>query len=173
MPVNPYQAPGAELTVAQAAAVIRSVFWKIFFVIYCVNYLAGLITLLIIHPYVFTQWQYSWVLLVSMVMTLFTIIGLFGYCFNKAFFNWQFWLVFFIIAVVQYSSFKYFNLFPKLKPPPEAKTIIENLEFYRTLIAIVVFGLLKLPAYIGLLLYALPSNPVWRKATARVSAADS
>jgi len=130
----------------------RSIFWKIYYFI---------ITSLIILGCV--GWigdeNFGLAEIVSILMSLIGTIGLYGYVFSKRIYKQSFWLyflVFYLIFGVAYFFITDIETFPEI---PEISHSANNIM---VMFGIVITIILSLPAYIGLLLYALPSNKLWK-----------
>ena len=118
----------------------RSIFWKIYFVLLICLIVWGTNESLIDE-------NSGLVEIIDVPMTLIATIGLFGYVFSKRIYKQWFWICFFGV----YSSYSFFSFF---------KANEVNLYPLFTVIFAIT---LTLPAYIALLLYALPSNKLWKK----------
>ena len=125
----------------------RSIFWKIYFFIF-----VGLTSLEFISVSIeVTIWG-----IVNIPITIIATIGLYGYVFSKNFYKQYFWLCFFVFLIIWDAV--YF-IVVGVPSDPEL-TEIENK--YIGLFAIAFTYILMTPAYIGLLLYGLPSNKLWK-----------
>ena len=125
----------------------RSIFWKIYFFIF-----VGLTSLEFISESIETTiWD-----IVNIPIMIIAIIGLYGYVFSKNFYKQYFWLCFFVFLIIWDAM--YF-IVVGIPPDPEL-TEMENK--YIDLFAIILTYILMTPAYIGLLLYGLPSNKLWK-----------
>ena len=125
----------------------RSIFWKIYFFIF-----VGLTSLEFISVSIeVTIWG-----IVNIPIMIIATIGLYGYVFSKNFYKQYFWLCFFVFLIIWDAV--YF-IVVGLPPDPEL-TEMENK--YIDLFAIILTYILMTPAYIGLLLYGLPSNKLWK-----------
>jgi hypothetical protein len=97
--------------------------------------------------------------IVYIPMVLIGTIGLYGYVFSKRIYKQSFWLyflVFYLIFGVAYFFITNIETFPEI---PEISHSANNIM---VMFGIVITIILSLPAYIGLLLYALPSNKLWK-----------
>ena len=118
----------------------RSIFWKIYFVLFiCLIVWATNESLI--------DENSGLIEIIEIPMLLIAPIGLFGYVFSKRIYKQWFWICFFGV----YSSYSFFSFF---------KANEVNLYPLFTVIFAIT---LTLPAYIALLLYALPSNKLWKK----------
>ena len=125
----------------------RSIFWKIYFFIF-----VGLTSLEFISVSIeATIWD-----IVNIPIMIIATIGLYGYVFSKNFYKQYFWLCFFVFLIIWDAM--YF-IVVGIPPDPEL-TEMENK--YIDLFAIILTYILMTPAYIGLLLYGLPSNKLWK-----------
>ena len=125
----------------------RSIFWKIYFFIF-----VGLTSLEFISESIETTiWD-----IVNIPIMIMATIGLYGYVFSKNFYKQYFWLCFFVFLIIWDAM--YF-IVVGIPPDPEL-TEMENK--YIDLFAIILTYILMTPAYIGLLLYGLPSNKLWK-----------
>ena len=125
----------------------RSIFWKIYFFIF-----VGLTSLEFISVSIeVTIWD-----IVNILIMIIATIGLYGYAFSKNFYKQYFWLCFFVFLIIWDAV--YF-IVVGVPSDPEL-TEIENK--YIGLFAIALTYILMTPAYIGLLLYGLPSNKLWK-----------
>ena len=122
----------------------RSIFWKI--------YLCFIVFLTVWGVYTcFIDENLRLMEIIDTAMTLPATIGLFGYVFSKRIYKQWFWICFFGV----YSSYSFIM---------EVKHLLYALEVSQFQLFTVIFAItLTLPAYIALLLYALPSNKLWKK----------
>ena len=86
-------------------------------------------------------------------------IGLYGYVFSKRLFKRSFWLYFlavFLIFNIAYPFITDAVIFPEMEDlsPAENKIV--------TLFAIIVSFVVSFPGFVGLVLYGLPSNKLWK-----------
>ena len=122
----------------------RSIFWKIYFCFIVFITVWGVYTCLIDENLRLME-------IIDTAMTLPATIGLFGYVFSKRIYKQWFWICFFGV----YSSYSFIM---------EVKHLLYALEVSQFQLFTVIFAItLTLPAYIALLLYALPSNKLWKK----------
>ena len=125
----------------------RSIFWKIYFFIF-----VGLTSLEFISESIETTiWD-----IVNIPIMIMATIGLYGYVFSKNFYKQYFWLCFFVFLIIWDAMY----LIVVGMPPDPELTEMENK--YIDLFAIILHYILMTPAYIGLLLYGLPSNKLWK-----------
>jgi hypothetical protein len=130
----------------------RSILWKMYFVLLvCLTVLAAGLT--------FSEENFGIIEIIDISMTLIATIGLFGYVFSKRIHKQSFWFSFFWVYLVFslvspfLSEIEFFANDPEFSPTEN--TIINFL----TLGVCIPF---ILPAYIGLLLYGLPSYKLWK-----------
>ena len=135
----------------------RSIFWKIYFwLIICVS-VWGL-------NYTLSHENSGLIEIIDIPMTLIATIGLFGYVFSKRIYKQSFWICFFWIFLA-YSLVSPFLSEIEFSPPDDPELSAAENKFINTFSMIFSFVLiipLFLPSYIGLLLYALPSNKLWK-----------
>ena len=125
----------------------RSNFWKIYFFIF-----VALTSLEFIFESIETTiWD-----IVNIPIMIMATIGLYGYVFSKNFYKQYFWLCFFVFLIIWDAMY---SIVVGMPPDPEL-TEMENK--YIDLFAIILTYSLMTPAYIGLLLYGLPSNKLWK-----------
>ena len=101
---------------------------------------------------------------IDVPMTLIATIGLFGYVFSKRIYKQSFWICFFGVYL-SYSLVSLFLSEIEFSTPDDPELSAAENKFLNTFSMILSFVLvipLVLPAYIGLLLYALPSNKLWK-----------
>ena len=136
----------------------RSIFWKIYFwLIICVS-VWGL-------NYTLSHENSGLIEIIDIPMTLIATIGLFGYVFSKRIYKQSFWICFFWILLA-YSLVSPFLSEIEFSPPDDPELSAAENKFINTFSMIFSFALiipLFLPWFIGLLLYALPSNKLWKK----------
>ena len=130
----------------------RSILWKMYFVLFvCLNVLGvGIL---------FSEENFGIIEIIDLPMTLISIIGLYGYVFSKRIHKQSFWFSFFWVYLVFSFVYPFLSEIEFLADDPELSDA-EN-KFLK-IFAIVTMIPLILPAYIGLLLYALPSNKLWK-----------
>jgi hypothetical protein len=130
----------------------RSIIWKIYFILLvCLTALGT--------GFIFSEENFGIIEIIDIPMTLISTIGLYGYVFSKRIHKQSFWFSFFWVYLV----FSFVNPFLSeigfLADDPElsdAENKFVNIFTIVTMIPLI------LPAYIGLLLYALPSNKLWK-----------
>ena len=136
----------------------RSIFWKIYFwLIICVS-VWGL-------NYTLSHENSGLIEIIDIPMGLIATIGLFGYVFSKRIYKQSFWICFFWILLA-YSLVSPFLSEIEFSPPDDPELSAAENKFINTFSMIFSFALiipLFLPWFIGLLLYALPSNKIWKK----------
>ena len=136
----------------------RSIFWKIYFwLIICVS-VWGL-------NYTLSHENSGLIEIIDIPMVLIATIGLFGYVFSKRIYKQSFWICFFWILLA-YSLVSPFLSEIEFSPPDDPELSAAENKFINTFSMIFSFALiipLFLPWFIGLLLYALPSNKIWKK----------
>ena len=136
----------------------RSIFWKIYFwLIVCVS-IWGL-------SFTLSHENSGLIEIIDIPMGLIATIGLFGYVFSKRIYKQSFWICFFGVYLA-YSLVSPFLSEIEFSTPDDPELSAAENKFINTFSTILSFVLiipLFLPAYIGLLLYALPSNKLWKK----------
>ena len=136
----------------------RSIFWKIYFwLIVCVS-IWGL-------SFTLSHENSGLIEIIDIPMGLIATIGLFGYVFSKRIYKQSFWICFFWILLA-YSLVSPFLSEIEFSPPDDPELSAAENKFINTFSMIFSFALiipLFLPWFIGLLLYALPSNKLWKK----------
>ena len=130
----------------------RSILWKMYFVLFvCLNVLGvGIL---------FSEENFGIIEIIDLPMTLISIIGLYGYVFSKRIHKQSFWFSFFWVYLVFSFVYPFLSEIEFLADDPElsdAENKFVNIFTIVTMIPLI------LPAYIGLLLYALPSNKLWK-----------
>ena len=136
----------------------RSIFWKIYFVLLICLIVWGTNESLIDE-------NSGLIEIIEIPMVLIATIGLFGYVFSKRIYKQSFWICFFWILLA-YSLVSPFLSEIEFSPPDDPELSAAENKFINTFSMIFSFVLiipLFLPSYIGLLLYALPSNKLWKK----------
>ena len=129
----------------------RSIFWKIyFFFIVCVTVLGTV--------FLFSEENFGVFEIILIPIVIISMIGLFGYVFSKIIYKRSFWFYIFWLNLVFafLEPFLSESLFAHDPDFTDAENKIINIISY--LVSI----LIMLPAYIGLLLYGLPSNRLWK-----------
>ena len=136
----------------------RSIFWKIYFwLIVCVS-IWGL-------SFTLSHENSGLIEIIDIPMGLIATIGLFGYVFSKRIYKQSFWICFFGVYLA-YSLVSPFLSEIEFSTPDDPELSAAENKFINTFSMIFSFVLiipLFLPSYIGLLLYALPSNKLWKK----------
>ena len=130
----------------------RSILWKMYFVLFvCLNVLGvGIL---------FSEENFGIIEIIDIPMTLISTIGLYGYVFSKRIHKQSFWFSFFWVYLVFGFVNPFLSEIEFLADDPElsdAENKFVNIFTIVTMIPLI------LPAYIGLLLYALPSNKLWK-----------
>ena len=130
----------------------RSIFWKIYFFIITALTLFGFMEMVSYEGFGIAEIIY---ILTSAIGT----IGLYGYVFSKRLFKRSFWLYFlavFLIFNIAYPFITDAVIFPEMEDlsPAENKIV--------TLFAIIVSFVVSFPGFVGLVLYGLPSNKLWK-----------
>ena len=130
----------------------RSILWKMYFVLFvCLNVLGvGIL---------FSEENFGIIEIIDLPMTLISIIGLYGYVFSKRIHKQSFWFSFFWVYLVFSFVYPFLSEIEFLADDPELSDA-EN-KFFNIFVIVTMIPLI-LPAYIGLLLYALPSNKLWK-----------
>ena len=131
----------------------RSILWKMYFVLFvCLNVLGvGIL---------FSEENFGIIEIIDLPMTLISIIGLYAYVFSKRIHKQSFWFSFFWVYLVFSFVYPFLSEIEFLADDPELSDA-EN-KFLNIFVIVTMIPLI-LPAYIGLLLYALPSNKLWEK----------
>ena len=130
----------------------RSILWKMYFVLFvCLNVLGVEI--------LFSEENFGIIEIIDLPMTLISIIGLYGYVFSKRIHKQSFWFSFFWVYLVFSFVYPFLSEIEFLADDPELSDA-EN-KFLNIFVIVTMIPLI-LPAYIGLLLYALPSNKLWK-----------
>ena len=130
----------------------RSIFWKIYFFIITGITLFGFMGMIIYKNFGIAE-------IISIVTGSIGTIGLYGYVFSKRLFNRPFWLYFLVVYIIFDIAYFFVTdavIFPEsgeLSPVANKFVIIGF---------VISFILLILPSYVGLLLYGLPSNNLWK-----------
>lgn len=133
----------------------RSIFWKIYFVLFiCLIVWATNESLI--------DENSGLVEIIDVPMTLIATIGLFGYVFSKRIYKQSFWICFFWIFLA-YSLISPFLSEIEFSPPDDPEWSAAEINTFSMILGFVLIIPLILPSYIGLLLYALPSNKLWEK----------
>jgi len=138
----------------------RSIFWKIYFCFIVFITVWGVYTCLIDENLRLME-------IIDTAMTLPATIGLFGYVFSKRIYKQWFWICF-------SGVYLFYNFFSGVKlllyalevsqiGSSQFTPIINGFTPLLQLFTVIFVITLTLPAYIGLLLYALPSNKLWKK----------
>ena len=130
----------------------RSILWKMYFVLFvCLNVLGvGIL---------FSEENFGIIEIIDLPMTLISIIGLYGYVFSKRIHKQSFWFSFFWVYLVFSFVYPFLSEIEFLADDPE---LSDGENKFLNIFVIVTMIPLILPAYIGLLLYALPSNKLWK-----------
>ena len=130
----------------------RSIFWKIYFFI-----ITGLILL------GFLSWigdeKFGIAEIVAILSSSVGTIGLYGFVFSKRIFKQSFWLYF--LAAYLISDVSYFFI-TEIEIVPEIPEISPAENKIVRMLTIIITFILSLPSYVGLLLYGLPSNKLWK-----------
>jgi|TARA_B100000959_G_C14634329_1_gene481605 hypothetical protein len=136
----------------------RSIFWKIYFVLLICLIVWGTNESLIDE-------NSGLIEIIEIPMVLIATIGLFGYVFSKRIYKQSFWFTFFWVYLI-FSLVSPFLSEIEFSTPDDPELSAAENKFINTFSMILAFVLiipLILPSYIGLLLYALPSNKLWEK----------
>ena len=136
----------------------RSIFWKIYFVLLICLIVWGTNESLIDE-------NSGLIEIIEIPMVLIATIGLFGYVFSKRIYKQSFWFTFFWVYLI-FSLVSPFLSEIEFSTPDDPELSAAENKFINTFSMILAFVLiipLILPSYIGLLLYALPSNKLWKK----------
>ena len=130
----------------------RSIIWKIYFILLvCLTALGA--------GFIFSEENFGIIEIIDIPMTLISTIGLYGYVFSKRIHKQSFWFSFFWVYLVFSFVYPFLSEIEFLADDPELSDA-EN-KFLNIFVIVTMIPLI-LPAYIGLLLYALPSNKLWK-----------
>ena len=105
--------------------------------------------------------SYSWYKVFNVVLTISGCIGLYCYCFSKKLFHWKFWIAISVAAPLVYVSRVSYHFLSRNFH--EALNSNFSGNYWLMIAAMGMSILLKLPYYIGLILYSLPSYPLWSR----------
>ena len=130
----------------------RSIFWKIYFFIYAIFCLFGVMEMVGYEGFGVAE-------IISILTASIGSIGLYGYVFSKRIFKRSFWLYF--VAVFIIFNIAYFFITDAVSFP-EMEDLSPAENKFLTLFAIIVGAVISFPSYVGLLLYGLPSNKLWK-----------
>ena len=130
----------------------RSIFWKIYFFIF-----TGLALLSFMEMVSYENFGIAEI--IAMLIGIIGTIGFYGYVFSKRLFKRSFWLYFLPVCIIFNIAYYFITdavIFPEIEElsPAENKFVI--------LIAIIFSFVISFPSYVGLLLYGLPSNKLWK-----------
>ena len=130
----------------------RSIFWKIYFFIF-----TGLALLSFMEMVSYENFGIAEI--IAMLIGIIGTIGFYGYVFSKRLFKRSFWLYFLAIYIIFDIAYFFITdavIFPEIEElsPAENKFVI--------LITIIFSFVISFPSYVGLLLYGLPSNKLWK-----------
>ena len=136
----------------------RSIFWKIYFVLLICLIVWGTNESLIDE-------NSGLIEIIEIPMVLIATIGLFGYVFSKRIYKQSFWFTFFWVYLIFSLVSPFLSEIEFSTPDDPELSAAENkfINTFSTILSFVLIIPLFLPAYIGLLLYALPSNKLWEK----------
>jgi hypothetical protein len=141
---NPYKAPQADVEVAEKPT--RSLWWKVYFVVYTLVMIMSLPDLLLVAET--GPWDY-----VYLPFLLAGLLGLFGYVFMKRIFTASVWLPV-LVAVVGADI-----VYPYLTDID----LSAGMSGAVYVIALAIGWSLSIPNYVALYLYSKPDNPIWRR----------
>ena len=130
----------------------RSIFWKIYFFIF-----TGLALLSFMEMVSYENFGIAEI--IAMFICIIGTIGFYGYVFSKMLFRRSFWLYFLPVCII-FNIAYYFITDAVIFPEMEDLSPAENK--FLTLFAIIVGSVISFPSYVGLLLYGLPSNKLWK-----------
>ena len=130
----------------------RSIFWKIYFFIF-----TGLALLSFMEMVSYENFGIAEI--IAMLIGIIGTIGFYGYVFSKRLFKRSFWLYFLPVCII-FNIAYYFITDAVIFPEMEDLSPAENK--FLTLFAIIVGSVISFPSYVGLLLYGLPSNKLWK-----------
>ena len=133
----------------------RSIFWKIYFCFIV------FLTVMVVYNCLIDE-NLRLMEIIDTAMTLPATIGLFGYVFSKRIYKQSFWICFFWIFLA-YSLVSPFLSEVEFSPPDDPEWSAAEINTFSMILGFVLIIPLILPSYIGLLLYALPSNKLWEK----------
>lgn len=139
-----YEPPKSDL--GQSTSFKRSIAWKIYFVFYIALSILGFLSF-------FFEVNISFVDYISIPISIFEIVGLFGFCFLKPIYKPKFWFFIFMISLIYYFSC-YFIVDMGID---ETMSEIAYYTFHA-----IVF-ILYLPTCIALYLYSKTTDPAWGK----------
>jgi len=130
----------------------RSIFWKIYFFILVALTLFGFMGMISYEGFGIAE-------IISILTACIGTIGLYGYAFGKRIFKRSFWLYFLAVYIIFNIAYFFITdavIFPEIEElsPAENKFVI--------LITIIFTFVISFPAYVGLLLYGIPSNKLWK-----------
>ena len=130
----------------------RSIFWKIYFFIF-----TGLALLSFMEMVSYENFGIAEI--IAMLIGIIGTIGFYGYVFSKRLFKRSFWLYFLAIYIIFDIAYFFITdavIFPEIEElsPAENKFV--------SLITIIFTFVISFPSYVGLLLYGLPSNKLWK-----------
>ena len=130
----------------------RSIFWKIYFFIF-----TGLALLSFMEMVSYENFGIAEI--IAMLIGIIGTFGFYGYVFSKMLFRRSFWLYFLPVCII-FNIAYYFITDAVIFPEMEDLSPAENK--FLTLFAIIVGSVISFPSYVGLLLYGLPSNKLWK-----------
>ena len=130
----------------------RSIFWKIYFFIITGITLFGFMEMISYENLGIAE-------IISMLTASIGTIGLYGYVFSKRLFKRSFWLYFLAVYIILNIAYFFITdavIFPEIEElsPAENKSVI---------LLTIIFGfVISFPSYVGLLLYGIPANKLWK-----------
>ena len=130
----------------------RSIFWKIYFFIFTGSALLSFMEMVSYENFGIAE-------IIAMLIGIIGTIGFYGYVFSKRLFKRSFWLYFLPVCII-FNIAYYFITDAVIFPEMEDLSPAENK--FLTLFAIIVGSVISFPSYVGLLLYGLPSNKLWK-----------
>ena len=123
----------------------RSIWWKIYFFILAGLSLVGSVDMLSNEAAGIAE-------VISIFMIVIGTIGLYGFVFSKKIYLRTFWLYFFPVYLTTSIAYHFITKID----------LSSGMTSQQYLITLIVSWIIALPGYIGILLYALPSNKLWR-----------
>lgn len=141
---NPYHTPASDLQVE--GPIKRSLLWKIYWVVITLLSLASL-------PFMLAADGAGWPEILTLVSFVIGTVGLFGYVFSKAIWNRTFWLAFAILSPLWGVLYFYVTQVDQSAGMSAQEALVVN----------AIGWVVSIPYYLGLLLYGLPGNRLWRR----------
>jgi len=123
----------------------RSIWWKIYFFILAGLSLMGSVDMLSDEAAGIAE-------AISIPMIVIGTIGLYGYVFSKKIYLRTFWFYFFPVYLTTSIAYHFITKID----------LSSGMTSHQYTIILIVSWIISLPGYIGVFLYALPSNKLWR-----------